>query len=128
MNQNSLKIIGKHDKINVKNFDNLEQFNDFYKLHEAEINKLSTVKLNQMYHIKDYKIARRKVDGKEEKILCFQQIFKTDALSAANRVGDSPNDDSDRLTELEQRIKTLELENNKIKQQLIEIINAINAS
>ena len=118
MNQNSLKIIGKHDKINIKTFDNLEQFNDFYKLHEEEINKLSTLKLNQMYHIKDYKIARRNVDGKEEKMLCFQQIFKTN---------DATNDDS-RLTELEQRIKTLELENNKIKQQLIEIINAINAS
>ena len=118
MSKNNLNIIGKSDKINVKNFDNLEQFNDFYKLHEAEINKLSTVKLNQMYHIKDYKIARRKVDGKEDKMLCFQQIFKTDA----------PNDDSDRLTELENRIKNLELANEKIIKQITEIINAINAS
>ena len=38
MSQNSLNIVGKHDVNNVKN---IEEFNDYYKLHEEEINKLS---------------------------------------------------------------------------------------
>ena len=66
MNKNSLNIIGKSDKINVKNFENIDEFNDYYKLHEEEINKLSTVKLNKMYHIKDFKIVRRKINEKED--------------------------------------------------------------
>lgn len=116
MNQNSLNIIGKHDKINVKNFDNLEQFNDYYKLHENEINKLSTVKLNRMYHIKDYKIVRRKIDN--DKTLCFQQVFKNE---------DSHESTINNIDELLNRIKALELDNVKIKQQLMEIINVINS-
>lgn len=117
MNSNSLNIIGKHDKINVKNFDNLEQFNDYYKLHEEEINKLSTVKLNRMYHIKDYKIVRRKINGNEDKTLAFQQVFKNES---------SPNNNDDE--ELLNRIKSLEIDNIKIKQQLMEIINVLNNS
>lgn len=112
MNQNIVNIIGKSDKINVKNFDSIDEFNDFYKLHEDEINNLSTVKLNRIYHIKDFKIVRRKIDGKEEKTICFQQVFKDDSTT---------NND-----ELINRIKALELDNSKIKQQLMEIINVIN--
>ena len=123
MSQISLKIIGKHDIPNVKNFDNLEQFNDYYKLHEDEINKLSTVKLNQMFHIKDYKIARRKnAGGGESKMLCFQQIFKPPPPSS------SPIEEiASHYTVINEKIKQLELENAKIKQQLVEIINVINS-
>ena len=116
MNQNKLIIVGKNDKISVKNFDNINEFEDFYKLHEDEINKLSTVKLNKMFHIKDYKIIRRKIDGNEDKTLGFQQIFKTNNES---------NDDS-RYEELNNRLKLVEIENTKIKNQLIEIIKVIN--
>ena len=126
MSQISLKIIGKHDIPNVKNFDNLEQFNDYYKLHEDEINKLSTVKLNQMFHIKDYKIARRKDSNEENgnKMLCFQQIFKTQPSTASTAIEEIAS----HYTVINERIKQLELENTKIKQQLVEIIKAINGS
>ena len=113
MNQNTLNIIGKSDKINVKNFDSVDEFNDFYKLHEDEINKISTVKLNRMYHIKDFKIVRRKIDGQEEKSLAFQQVFKNDSTENT-------------YDELNNRIRALELDNAKIKQQLLEIIKVIN--
>ena len=126
MSKNNLNIIGKNDKINVKNFENIDEFNDYYKLHEEEINKLSTVKLNRMYHIKDFKIIRRKIDGNETKQLCYQQIFKTnvDNLHDENRFEELEQS----LTELNSKIKSLELENNKIKQQLIEIIKVINSN
>ena len=119
MNQNKLTVIGKNDKINVKNFDNIDEFNDYYKLHENEINELSTVKLNRMFKIKDMKIVRRKIDGNEDKTLCFQQIFN-------NKI--SSNNDNSRYEELFNRVKALEVENTKIKNQLIEIIKVINST
>ena len=130
MSQISLKIIGKHDIPNVKNFDNLEQFNDYYKLHEEEINKLSTVKLNQMFHIKDYKIARRKDADQEGKMLCFQQIFNRNATPSQNieEIASHHTVLVKRVSDMDERIKILELENAKIKQQLLEIINVLNSA
>lgn len=126
MLQNTINIIGKHDIINVKNFENVEQFNDFYKLHEEEINKMSTVKLNRMFHIKNYKIARRKADGKEEKILCFQQVYPESKPQnvMTTDVDELTND----LASTKERLKALELDNTKIKQQLLEIIKVINGA
>ena len=66
-----------------------------------------------MYHIKDFKIVRRKIDGQEEKSLAFQQVFKND---------EPPNKDDEVIN----RIKALEIDNAKIKQQLLEIIKVIN--
>ena len=126
MSQNKLTVIGKNDKINVKNFDSIDEFNDFYKLHESEINELSTVKLNKMYKIKDFKIVRRKIDGKEDKTLFFQQIFKNKSETNNNdsRIEELENS----IIELNNKLKSIESDNLKIKAQLIEIVKAINSN
>ena len=128
-NVTEIKIYGKNSAINVKNFDSLDEFQQYYNLHKSEIDELSTVKLNRMYHIKDYKITRRKLDDNDEsgKTLCFQQA-KTAKANASTcddlRITELENS----ISELNNKMKAIELENSKIKQQLFEIINAINAS
>lgn len=124
MSRNNLIIVGKHDKINVKNFENIDEFNDYYKLHEDEINKLSTVKLNKMYHIKDFKIIRRKIN--EEKTLAFQQVFKTN--SNENNYDERFVEIEQTITDLNEKLKAIEIQNEKIKAQLMEIIKVINGS
>ena len=75
------------------------------------------------FKIKDYKITRRTIDNAEQKTLCFRQFLKSEL-----ETHDEHNDEIENtLTELNDRIKQLELDNTKIKQQLIEIINHINA-
>ena len=121
-NLSEIKIYGKNSAINVKNFDSLDEFQQFYNLHKSEIDELSTVKLNRMYHIKDQKITRRKLDNNDEdKTLCFQQAK---VLTKA----EMDTSDIPRLIELENRMKTLELANEKIIKQITEIINAINSN
>ena len=130
-----IPIYGKNSSIKTKQFETLDEFNQFYKLHKEEIDEMTTNKLNRLYHIKDYKITRRKIGNNEDsgastkgvKTLCFQQIKPT---SKEN------NDDlNERIEELEtsisdlnNKMKNIELENSKIKSQLIEIIKAINNS
>ena len=121
--KNLITVVGKNSNINVKNFDTLEEFQNYYNLHKDEVDKMSTIKLNRMFKIKDYKITRRTIDNAEQKTLCFRQFLKSEL-----ETHDEHNDEIENtLTELNNRIKQLELDNTKIKQQLIEIINHINA-
>ena len=74
--------------------------------------------------IKDYKITRRTIDNAEQKTLCFRQFLKSEL-----ETHDEHNDEIENtLTELNDRIKQLECDYIKIKQQLLEIIKVINAS
>ena len=115
-----IPVIGKDDNINVKNFETLDEFQDFYNLHKNEINALSTVKLNRIYHIKDYKITRRTTpEGGEEKNLFFRRLFKNETKEP------KPNPES-RINDLEQHIKAIESEITKMKKSLLEIIDVIN--
>lgn len=118
-----IKIYGKENNINVKNFETLDEFQQFYDLHKSEINELSTVKLNRLYHIKDYKITRRKLDENNEKTLCFQ-LKKNKTISNS----DDYNECEKAITELRALIKSLEYETSKIKEQVIEIVKAINGN
>ena len=123
--KNLITVVGKNSNINVKNFDTLEEFQNYYNLHKNEIDKLSTIKLNRMFKIKDYKITRRTIDNAEQKTLCFRQFLKSELET--NAENEREHEIENTLTELNDRIKQLELDNTKIKQQLIEIINHINA-
>ena len=132
-NSNNLIVVGKNSNISVKNFDSLDEFQQYYNLHKEEIEKLSTVKLNRMFKIKDYKITRRTLgeqgvgDNEEEgKTLCFRQLFKNELPETHNTTEVYP-DYSTQIEDLNARIKQLELENVKIKNQILEIINALNA-
>ena len=44
----------------LKEFNTPEEFNNFYSLNKDELNKLTTHKLNKMYHIKGYRITKIK--------------------------------------------------------------------
>ena len=72
--KNLITVVGKNSNFNVKNFDTLDEFQNYYNLHKDEIDKLSTIKLNRMFKIKDYKITRRTIDNAEQKTLCFRQF------------------------------------------------------
>ena len=118
--KNVIGFYGKDDNLTVKNFDSLDEFRQYYDLHTDEIDNLSTFKLNRMYHIKNYKITRRKLDGGPEgdKKLCFRQLFKNELTP---KMTDEPTND------VTDRIKALENEVSKLKQQVIEIINVLNS-
>ena len=139
--KNIINIVGKNSNFNVKNFDTLEEFQSYYNLHKDEIDKLSTVKLNRMFKIKDHKITRRTIDNAETKTLCFRQLLKSEMErnSAASLTGQidehvdchenivlSVREIENTISELNNRIKVLELDNLKIKNQLLEIIKVIN--
>ena len=133
--KNLITVVGKNSNFNVKNFDTLDEFQNYYNLHKDEIDKLSTIKLNRMFKIKDHKITRRTIGGNETKTLCFRQLLKSELRPAYSAEMETPlqqqNADTEIeniLTELNDRIKQLELDNTNIKKQLIEIINALNGS
>ena len=44
----------------LKEFNSVEEFNNFYSLNKDELDKLTTHKLNKMYHIKGYRIKKIK--------------------------------------------------------------------
>lgn len=44
----------------LKEFNSVEEFNNFYSLNKDELDKLTTHKLNKMYHIKGYIITKIK--------------------------------------------------------------------
>ena len=117
-------IYGKNTTIKTKQFDSLDEFNQFYRLHKEEIDELSTVKINRLYHIKDYKITRRKIGNNEDKTLCFQLIKSKFEDKDDSRIDELENS----IKDLNDKIKLIEVENSKIKSQLIEIIKVINNS
>ena len=124
--KNLITVVGKNSNFNVKNFDTLDEFQNYYNLHKDEIDKLSTIKLNRMFKIKDHKITRRTIGGNETKTLCFRQLLKSEMETHDEHSADHEIENT--LTELNDRIKMLEVDNQKIKKQLIEIINALNGS
>lgn len=44
----------------LKEFNSIDEFNNFYSLNKEELDKLTTHKLNKMYHIKGYRITKIK--------------------------------------------------------------------
>ena len=125
-----IRIYGKDITFNVKNFDSLDEFNQYYNLHKSEIDELSTNCLNKIYHIKDYKITRRKLNNNEEvpagqplaahKQLCFQ-LMKPNLPKETN-------ESTTTINALQKQIEELKFEVSKIKQQVIEIVKVFNGS
>ena len=134
-----IQIYGKQSNINVKNFDSIEEFQQYYNLHKDEIDKTTTTKLNRMFKIKDYKITRRKIGDNDGKTLCFQQIksnqnknvdkdayeeYKIELCELENTISEL----NSKMKNIELKFEQSQLEINKIKKQMVEIINAINGS
>ena len=122
MNDNNkteqIRIYGKDITFSIKNFDSLDEFNQYYNLHKSEIDELSTNRLNKIYHIKDYKITRRKLNNNEEKQLCFQ-LIKPNLPKETNESTTTTN-------ALQKQIDEIKYEVTKIKQQVIEIVKVFN--
>ena len=122
MNDNNkteqIRIYGKDITFSIKNFDSLDEFNQYYNLHKSEIDELSTNRLNKIYHIKDYKITRRKLNNNEEKQLCFQ-LIKPNLPKETNESTTTTN-------ALQKQIDEIKYEVSKIKQQVIEIVKVFN--
>ena len=114
-----IRIYGKDITFRVKNFDSLDEFNQYYNLHKNEIDELSTNRLNKIYHIQEYKITRRKLNNNEEKQLCFQLIKPN---TPRNEIVESVEND------FQKQIDELKFEVSKIKQQVIEIVKVLNGS
>ena len=127
-------VVGKNSNIVVKNFDTIDEFQQYYNLHKDEVDKCSTTKLNRMFKIKDHKITRRTIAGADGKTLCFRQLFKSelpDNLSKdlSKEVEESRFEElENEISELNAKIKSLEVDNIKFKNQFLEIINAINSA
>ena len=115
-----IRIYGKDITFSVKNFDSLDEFNQYYNLHKSEIDELSTNRLNKIYHIKDYKITRRKLNNNEDKQLCFQ-LMKPNLPKETNESITMTSD-------FQKQIDELKYEVSKIKQQVIEIVKVFNGS
>ena len=45
---------------NVIEFENLDDFNNYYKINKADIDKLSTNALNRKFRVKNHRIGRKK--------------------------------------------------------------------
>ncbi len=44
----------------LKEFNSVEEFNNFYSLNKKELDQITTHKLNKMYHVKGYRITKIK--------------------------------------------------------------------
>ena len=121
-----IPIYGKNNTIKTKFFDSLDEFNQYFRLHQEEIEAMTTKKLNKIYQIKDYKITRRKIGNNEDKTICFQLIKPETSIKI--------NDDSrieeleNSIIELNNKLKAIEADNSKIKAQVLEIIKVINST
>ena len=99
----------------AKEFISPEEFNLYYKIHKDEMDKLTTHKLNKLYHIKNYRIT--KIKGE-------LMLKKFNESLAKTKTADNDNDTDNDNTELEKRIEMLEVEyKNDIEQLNDEIKN-----
>ena len=97
----------------AKEFISPEEFNLYYKIHKDEMDKLTTHKLNKLYHIKNYRIT--KIKGE-------LMLKKFNESLAKSKTADNDTDNDN--TDLEKRIEMLEVEyKNDIEQLNDEIKN-----
>ena len=84
----------------VINFGSIDEFKSYLDENEEEMNKLSTVKLNRLYHIDGYRIT--KLQGK----ISLRKIHKNDHSTT--------DDNTDRLALIEESIVILSEKINEI--------------
>ena len=92
----------------LKEFNSVEEFNNFYSLNKKELDQITTHKLNKMYHVKGYRIT--KIKG--ELMLKKWDETKKEHFIEANINGDE-------IEEIREEIK-------KIKATINNIIDWIN--
>lgn len=107
----------------AKEFISPEEFNLYYKIHKDEMDKLTTHKLNKLYHIKNYRITKIKGELMLKKF--NESLAKTKTADNDAKLRQFVDNDTDNdNTELEKRIEMLEVEyKNDIEQLNDEIKN-----
>lgn len=96
----------------LKEFNSVEEFNNFYSLNKEELNNLTTHKLNKMYHVKGYRIT---------KIKGVLMLKKWDEGKKLSTPLDENNVNSNDIEEIREEIK-------KIKTALNNVINFLNGN
>ncbi len=108
----------------AKEFISPEEFNLYYKIHKDEMDKLTTHKLNKLYHIKDYRITKIKGELMLKKFNeeAHRKIMQ---IRNDNDNDDDNNDNAEKITELERRIDIIEAENKNEIERINEEIKSL---
>ena len=118
-----IKVIGPIKEY-LKMFNGPDDFNMWYAKNKDEVDKLTTHKLNKMYHIDGYRIT--KIKG----ILCLKKDEKKPERNDPQTDSESAHESTtDRFNELENitnQIEQLKADIITIKTTINEIIKAIN--
>lgn len=116
----------------AKEFISPEEFNLYYKIHKDEMDKLTTHKLNKLYHIKDYRITKIKGELMLKKFNeeAHRKIMMTRNDAKLRQFVDNDNDDdnndnAEKITELERRIDIIEAENKNEIERINEEIKSL---
>lgn len=105
----------------AKEFISPEEFNLYYKIHKDEMDKLTTHKLNKLYHIKDYRITKIKGELMLKK---FNEEAHRKIMMTRND-NDNDDDNKKKITELEKRIDIIEAENKNEIERINEEIKSL---
>ena len=92
--ETNLKVI-EPIKIDVKTFQDKQEFELFYNSHKNEFENCTTTKLNRMYKIPGYRITRQKEE------LCLKKDY------TKNNKQESDDDHSQRFDELKDEINKM---------------------
>ena len=92
--ETNLKVI-EPIKIDVKTFQDKQEFELFYNSHKNEFENCTTTKLNRMYKIPGYRITRQKEE------LCLKKDY------TKNNKQESDDDHSQRFDELKDEINKI---------------------
>ena len=116
-----IKIIEKFSP-DITEFENKEEFIEYLQSNKEDMDKLTTQKLNKMYHIKGYKITKLKGE------ICLKK-FNTGSIDPGlcqATEDKNENRDNTEINELKQEIQTLKsaftnLLNKLVENKIIEI-------
>ena len=102
-----IKIIEKFSP-DITEFENKEEFIEYLQDNKEEMDKLTTQKLNKMYHIKGYKITKLKGE------ICLKKDNTTDSKDK--------NRDNTEMTKV---LETQSVEINELKQEIQTLKSAL---
>ena len=116
-----IKIIEKFSP-DITEFENKEEFIEYLQSNKEDMDKLTTQKLNKMYHIKGYKITKLKGE------ICLKKDTSCRGFQSCNTATEDKNENRDNteINELKQEIQTLKsaftnLLNKLVENKIIEI-------
>lgn len=92
-------------KEEIKTFNTTDEFNIYYREHEAEFKGLSSMKLNRTFKIPGYRIRITKKGTDEEEMILVKDYYKR---TTPNEESDDKHEEDMKIEELKKRIDKLE--------------------